>query len=102
LQNLMAQVWPGNVRELRTVLSCALMRSDGRDLAIKHLPPEYRTAPVRHRLTSMQRAEREALLNALYDSGGNKQVAAEMLGIARSTLYRKIRSLGIDGRCLSG
>ncbi|MCU1630377.1 MAG: modulated sigma54 specific transcriptional regulator, Fis family [Pseudonocardia sp.] len=102
LQNLMAQVWPGNVRELRTVLSCALMRSDGRDLAIKHLPPEYRTAPIRHRLTSMQRAEREALLNALDDSGGNKQVAAEMLGIARSTLYRKIRSLGIDGRCLSG
>jgi transcriptional regulator of acetoin/glycerol metabolism len=50
----------------------------------------------------MQRAEREALLNALDDSGGNKQVAAEMLGIARSTLYRKIRSLGIDGRCLSG
>lgn len=102
LQNLMAQVWPGNVRELRTVLSCALMRSDGRDLAIKHLPPEYRTAPIRHHLTSMQRAEREALLNALDDSGGNKQVAAEMLGIARSTLYRKIRSLGIDGRCLSG
>jgi transcriptional regulator of acetoin/glycerol metabolism len=102
LQNLMAQVWPGNVRELRTVLSSALMRSAGRDLAIKHLPPEYRTAPIRHRLTSMQRAEREALLNALDDSGGNKQVAAEMLGIARSTLYRKIRALGIDGRCLSG
>jgi transcriptional regulator of acetoin/glycerol metabolism len=102
LQNLMAQAWSGNVRELRTVLSSALMRSDGRDLAIKHLPPEYRTAPIRHRLTPMQRAEREALLNALDDSGGNKQVAAEMLGIARSTLYRKIRALGIDGRCLSG
>ncbi|WP_214367268.1 sigma-54-dependent Fis family transcriptional regulator [Pseudonocardia sp. H11422] len=102
LQNLMGQVWAGNIRELRTVLSSALMRSAGRDIAIKHLPPEYRTAPIRHRLTSLQRAEREAVLNALDDSGGNKQAAAELLGIARSTLYRKIRSLGIDGRCLSG
>ncbi|MHA6792057.1 sigma-54-dependent Fis family transcriptional regulator [Pseudonocardia bannensis] len=102
LQNLMGQVWSGNVRELRTVLTSALMRSAGRDVAIKHLPPEYRTAPIRHGLTSLQRAEREAVLNALDDCGGNKQAAAELLGIARSTLYRKIRSLGIDGRCLSG
>lgn len=102
LQSLTGQVWPGNVRELRAVLSSALLRSAGRDVALKHLPPEYRTAPIRHRLTSLQRAEREALLNALDDSGGNKLAAAELLGIARSTLYRKIRILGIDGRCLSG
>lgn len=102
LQALTGQTWPGNVRELRAVLSSALLRSGGTDIAIKHLPPEYRQAPTRHRLTSMQRAEREALLEALDDSGGNKQAAAELLGIARSTLYRKIRILGIDGRCLSG
>lgn len=102
LQGLMGQTWPGNVRELRAVLSSALLRSGGADIALKHLPPEYRQAPARHRLTSMQRAEREALLEALDDSGGNKQAAAELLGIARSTLYRKIRILGIDGRCLSG
>jgi transcriptional regulator of acetoin/glycerol metabolism len=102
LQNFMGQLWPGNVRELRAVLSSALLRSARRDIAIEHLPPEYRTAPIKHRLTSLQRVEREALLNALDDSGGNKQAAAELLGIARSTLYRKIRILGIDGRCLSG
>ena len=102
VQNLMGQVWPGNIRELRAVLSSALLRSVRRDIAIEHLPPEYRSAPIRHRLTSLQRVEREALLNALEDSGGNKQAAAELLGIARSTLYRKIRTLGIDGRCLSG
>jgi transcriptional regulator of acetoin/glycerol metabolism len=102
LQSLTGQVWPGNVRELRAVLSSALLRSGGRNVALKHLPPEYRTAPIRHRLTALQRAEREALLNALDDSGGNKLAAAELLGIARSTLYRKIRILGIDGRCLSG
>lgn len=102
LQTLMGQAWPGNVRELRAVLGSALIRSGGQAVAIKHLPPEYRSAPIRHRLTSLQRAEREVLLNALDDSGGNKQAAAERLGIARSTLYRKIRTLGIDGRCLSG
>jgi transcriptional regulator of acetoin/glycerol metabolism len=101
VQNLMGQVWPGNVRELNAVLSSALVHSAGRDIAIKHLPPEYRAAPIRHRLTSLQRVEREALLNALADSAGNKQAAAELLGIARSTLYRKMRTLGIDGRCLS-
>ncbi|WP_130291489.1 sigma-54-dependent Fis family transcriptional regulator [Pseudonocardia sediminis] len=101
-QTLMGQLWPGNVRELRAVLGSALIRSRGRDVAIKHLPPEYRTAPIRHRLTSLQRAEREAVLNALDDCRGNKQAAAEQLGIARSTLYRKIRILGVDSRSLSG
>ncbi|NMH95942.1 sigma-54-dependent Fis family transcriptional regulator [Pseudonocardia acidicola] len=102
VQNLMRQEWPGNVRELRAVLTGALMRSMGSDIGIEHLPPEYREAPIAARLTPMQRAEREALLDALDDSDGNKQAAAERLGIARSTLYRKLRILGIDGRCLSG
>ncbi|MEV0702211.1 helix-turn-helix domain-containing protein [Saccharopolyspora sp. NPDC050389] len=96
LQALMALDWPGNVRELDSVLSTALMRSMGFDIAQAHLPTEYRSAPARRRMASLERAERDTILDALADTGGNKLAAAERLGIARSTLYRKLRALGID------
>ena len=44
----------------------------------------------------LQRSERESVLDALSVSHGNKKAAAGQLGIARSTLYRKMRALGID------
>jgi transcriptional regulator of acetoin/glycerol metabolism len=96
LQALMALGWPGNVRELDAVLSAALLRAMGSDVALTHLPPEYRQTAPRRAMPSLKRAERETILEALTDAAGNKLVAAERLGIARSTLYRKMRALGID------
>jgi len=102
LQTLTALDWPGNIRELETVLTSAVLRSMGSDIAQAHLPPEYRSSPTRHRLASLERAERDTILQALADTGGNKLAAAERLGIARSTLYRKLRALGIDDNRFSG
>lgn len=46
---------------------------------------------------SLERAERDAILEALRTHGGNKARAAKALGIARATVYRKLRSYGIQG-----
>jgi sigma-54 dependent transcriptional regulator, acetoin dehydrogenase operon transcriptional activator AcoR len=88
--------WPGNVRELEAVLATAVTRSMGSDIALGHLPPEYRSTSSRAGRSSLRRAERDIVLEALAETQGNKLAAAERLGIARSTLYRKMRALGID------
>jgi transcriptional regulator of acetoin/glycerol metabolism len=98
----MALDWPGNLRELDAVLSAAVLRSMGSDIALVHLPAEYRRPAPRRRLPSLKRAERETILEALATSAGNKFAAAESLGIARSTLYRKMRALGIDDKRWGG
>ena len=68
----------------------------GGDIGLSSVPQRYRCAPSRHRLASLERAERDAILQTLADVRGNKQLAAKRLGIARSTLYRKMRAFGID------
>ena len=47
------------------------------------------------KLGGLERAEREAIIDALRDSGGNKVHAAAALGISRTTLYSRIKALGI-------
>lgn len=87
--------WPGNIRELGAVLASARLRARGADIGDTHLPAEYRQAGG-STLPSLQRSERETILAALDDCRGNKLAAAELLGIARSTLYRKMRAFRID------
>lgn len=96
LRTLRTLDWPGNVRELEAVLTTAVTRSLGSDIAHEHLPPEYRSTSNRAGPSSLQRAERDIIMEALAETHGNKQAAAERLGIARSTLYRKMGVLGID------
>ncbi len=97
LRTLAALDWPGNVRELEAVLATAVARSAGTGIALEHLPPEYRsTSSSRTGGSSLQRAERDVVMEALAETRGNKLAAAERLGIARSTLYRKMRVLGLD------
>lgn len=102
LQTLMGHDWPGNVRELESVLTSALVRSMGFDIAVEHLPPDYQAAASGKQLTALERMEREAVLRALDEAGGNKSVAADRLGIARSTLYRKLRALGLESGRFAG
>lgn len=97
---LAALDWPGNIRELEAVLATAMRRSLNSDIGQEHLPPEYRSPNTRDGRTSLQRAERDIVLEALIETRGNKLAAAERLGIARSTLYRKMRTLGIDEKHL--
>ncbi|HYZ02304.1 MAG TPA: helix-turn-helix domain-containing protein, partial [Candidatus Binatia bacterium] len=76
---------------LRGILS---RRTTG-EITLTDLPNEYRGSLSRA-LTPMERAERDAILTALTQSRGNRKVAAQTLGISRSTLYRKLREYEID------
>ncbi|MDF1704885.1 MAG: helix-turn-helix domain-containing protein [Aeromicrobium sp.] len=101
LQSLMAYDWPGNVRELESALASSLIGSMHGDIAVQHLPAECRSGRTKN-LTSLERTEREALIRVLSECQGNKSVAADRLGIARSTLYRKMRAHGLEADRFAG
>jgi DNA-binding NtrC family response regulator len=89
--------WPGNVRELKNTLSCAVAFLDSQLLEPRHLtfaaPPEAQCTSIEPPLggLKLERVEREAIEQTLRMTGGNKARAAELLGIAPSTLYEKLK-----------
>jgi len=101
---LRAHPWPGNVRELRNVVACALALGSGDELVVDDLPPEFRgEGPVgagRGLSVGAQiaSAERRRLEDALVEAGGHKGKAAKLLGISRTTLWRRLREAGLSGR----
>lgn len=94
LEALAGQQWPGNLRELVTVVRTAAESRGAGDITVADLPESFRGRLTR-RLTPIEQAERDAVVTALRDTGGNKKAAAQQLGISRTTLYRAIRSYGI-------
>jgi transcriptional regulator of acetoin/glycerol metabolism len=95
LQVLMRANWPGNVRQLETAVLGALQWRDTGDVTVEDLP-RHLVSRSTSGLTPIQQAELKAIVAALRASEGNKQEAAASLGIARSTLYRKLRQFGLD------
>jgi DNA-binding NtrC family response regulator len=100
-----AYQWPGNVRELFAVLESAWIRSGSSRIEAQHLPAEVResigTAAAsrlepRYRADSQPADERAAILAALERAGGVRARAAEMLGMGRTTLWRKMKQFGLD------
>lgn len=98
--------WPGNVRQLqREMARVALFLEDGDLLETRHLEPTIRegggSAPrsLRERLATF---EREEIQRALGEAAGDVTRAAEALGIGRSTLYRRMRELGIARQAETG
>jgi sigma-54 dependent transcriptional regulator, acetoin dehydrogenase operon transcriptional activator AcoR len=88
--------WPGNVRQLRDALDLALRRRPAGVVDAGDLPEFCQSAP-RAALRPVDQAERDAIVHALRESGNNRVAAAAALGLARSTLYRKITQYGITG-----
>lgn len=93
---LWAHDWLGNVEELRLVLARAIERSpstiiDGFSVQL----PNATHAVGGARPGMLRQEERQILLDVLAKAHNNKLIAADMLGIARSTLYRKLDALGI-------
>src|SRR6266481_3828521 len=103
IETLMRYSWPGNVRELRNVIErIVIMNPTTTRFERKHLPPlVYRDGTRRaggDSLTLHQaRAayERDYILKKLDDNHGNISRTAEVLGLERSHLYRKMKTLGI-------
>lgn len=95
LQALVQWSWPRNISELVETVTDLVRTAEGSVIERRQLPRHIQQAPTSRRLTLMQTAEREAILKALDSAGGNKSEAATLLGIGRTTLYRRIRELGL-------
>lgn len=96
LQCLLRWPWPGNVEELKSVLRDLCADLPGRVVRQADLPARLQRAPRRRAASLMESAEREAIVTALQQAEGNRSRAAELLGIGRTTLYRKMQQLRID------
>jgi transcriptional regulator of acetoin/glycerol metabolism len=86
--------WPHNIGQLEDALSAALLRRPVGEIQPQDLPGYCHNA-ARRQLTGMEAIERDAIIKALHDAGGNRVQAAAALGIARSSLYRKLKSFGV-------
>ena len=89
--------WPGNVRQLqneiqRAVLMCEGSSVEARDLSITAVMSQKDNPD----LTLMEAMERNAIIQMLKETGGNKLETAKRLGIGRQTLYNKIKIYGIE------
>jgi DNA-binding NtrC family response regulator len=92
--------WPGNVRELQNeVAKAALLLEPGEPLDLHHLSPRVRQEPAAARSLTLEetvrRAEREAFDVALAATEGDAARAMELLGVSRTTYYRKLKELGL-------
>ncbi len=97
MQCLLTYEWPGNVRELKSSLDHAVIHCSGEAVHSENLPPEVREAGEEGCLgTSMLEKERECILEALHKTQGKRSEAAKILGMSRSTLYRRLRELEIS------
>ena len=88
--------WPRNVSTLESVVGSVLKQVRTGYITARDLPAGIAARASGRQLNTLERIEAHAILQAIKDADGNKLVAAESLGIARSTLYRKLRGFGID------
>ncbi len=108
-EQLCAYAWPGNMRQLCSVLrtACALLDDDDALIDWQHLPDDLvqalrqqpgGAAEVPQELpTDLRALSQHSIARALQACAGNHSEAARMLGIGRSTLYRKLRGLDLPG-----
>ncbi len=104
LRALMAHTWPGNIRELKNVLERAAILCDGNRIGVAQLPrfaellqlAEPKDEPRTPRVATGAQSEREWILEALRRNRFRRGAAAQQLGLARKTLYNKMRLYGLD------
>jgi two-component system response regulator AtoC len=101
LAAMAAYPWPGNVRELSNAIEAAFTFGATDQIGVEDLPPELRGEPpddttgAAEVLATPEAVERQRILQALRSSGGHRAQAAEALGMSRSTLWRRMRELGL-------
>lgn len=85
--------WPGNVRELRNCLNKAMLSASGPEIDPSDLPPEIVLGQIdaANDSWSLDGLEQQTICKAMAQTGGHQQKAAELLGISRRTLIRKLK-----------
>jgi DNA-binding NtrC family response regulator len=96
MRRLMMYNWPGNVRELENAMECAVAMGSGPILDIGDLPSNLQLKSGEKlldidALMSLTDLKHRAMLRALGETGGDKVAAARLLGIGKTTLYRKLK-----------
>lgn len=104
MKALIAYDWPGNVRELENCLERCCAMTSGPIIHTVDLPSAITGAPAHviaaaapeARILPMTEVERQTILNAITQLDGDKLMAAKLLGIGKTTLYRKLKEYGAD------
>jgi len=104
-EKLLNYTWPGNVRELRNIIERAVALTGCEKISVDDLPKKIRDYRVSHflvgsdnpsELVPIQEVERRYILHVIKTVGGNKTLAARVLGLDRKTLYRKLQHYKVD------
>jgi len=102
-ERLLAYPWPGNVRELQNCIERAIALTRHDEIQVDDLPQSVRSFKRSHvllaaedpsELVPLEVVERRYVLRVVEAAGGNKSLAAQILGITRKTLYRKLEEYG--------
>jgi DNA-binding NtrC family response regulator len=93
-------LWPGNIRELRNCIESAVVMCKGSVITSDDLPPYINAESDENYLklkpgVTWEEAEKQLITFTLHHLGGNKSRTAEVLGIGRKTLHRKLKEFGI-------
>ncbi len=101
LGRLMSYDWPGNVRELENCIQHAVSLGSGPFIQAQDLPSTMlyhlaRKSASRADLSTLQALEQQAIRQALQATGGDRVRAARLLGIGKTTIYRKLKEYGIE------
>jgi DNA-binding NtrC family response regulator len=99
LKLLLNYDWPGNVRELENCLERACALSSSPEIQVRDLPTQLYSAPAEligldqsnRTIIPIAELEKQTILNALAQVNGDKMLAAKLLGIGKTTLYRKLK-----------
>ena len=103
LQLLMQYAWPGNVRELRTAMEHAVVLCRGDQITPRDLPASLRPGPgadpqiSQQNALTLKEAEKQLVERALRETGGNRTLAAQKIGMSRRTFHRKLHLYHLAG-----
>jgi transcriptional regulator with PAS, ATPase and Fis domain len=101
MRQLIGYDWPGNVRELENAIERSVALSSGPILHVADLPtnlqyPTTERVPEKNELLPLEELERRAILRTLREMAGDKLAAARILGIGKTTLYRKLKQYHLE------
>ena len=99
---LMEYDYPGNIRELENIMARAVALTTSEKIEVHHLPEEFRKFKIftfrrkEQKLLTLEEQEKEYIKFVLKETGWNKSLAAQILGIDRATLWRKLKKYGLE------
>jgi DNA-binding NtrC family response regulator len=100
MSRLMSYDWPGNVRELENCIQRALALGSGPEIQMRDLPSNLlyiqETGTREQQVATLRDLERDAIRQALEVTAGDRVRAAKLLGIGKTTVYRKIKEYGLE------